>query len=90
MTLPTMPITGQFMPEGKQTYATHLIAPIVPEASLLNQDHPINDRALSGKQEGALVICEMANGDLVYALARGDQPTDGWDVTSVASKVNPA
>lgn len=90
MTLPTMPITGQAMPTGKQTYATHLIAPIVPEAYLLDEDHPINDRALSGKQEGALVICERTNGDLVYAMARGDQPTDGWDVTSVASKVTPA
>lgn len=91
MTLPTMPITGQPMPEGKQTYASHLIAPIVPEAFLLDQNHPINDAALSGKSEGALVICERtSNGDLVYALARGDKPTDGWDITSVASKVTPA
>lgn len=90
MTLPTMPITGQKTPKGIQTYATHLIAPIVPEAYLLDQAHPINDKALSGKQEGALVICERTTGDLVYALARGDKPTDGWDITSVASKVTPA
>lgn len=90
MTLPTMPVTGQKTPKGTQTYATHLIAPIVTEAYLLDQAHPINDKALSGKQEGALVICERTTGDLVYALARGDKPTDGWDITSVASKVTPA
>ena len=90
MTIPTLPIIGQKQPVGKQTYATHLIAPVVPHSFLGDKDHPINDAALSGKHEGALVICQEANGALVYAVARGSKPTDGWDLATPSTKVNPA
>lgn len=90
MAIPQTNITGQSMPKGTATYATHLIAPVVPEAALRDNSHLINDAKVSGKQEGALVICERFNGDLVYAIARGILPTDGWDLATAGSKVTPA
>lgn len=86
-----LPITGQLTPVAKQTYATHLIAPIVPQAYLADSAHPINNTALSGKQKGALVLCQLtATGKLVYAFARGSAPTDLWDIATSGTDATPA
>ena len=86
-----LPVTGQLTPVAKQTYATHLIAPIVPQSVLADIDHDINDTAKSGKQKGALVLCRLtATGKLVYAFARGSKPEDLWDVATNGSDVSPA
>lgn len=86
-----LPITGQLTPVAKQTYATHLIAPIVPQAFLSDVEHPINNAALSGKQKGALVLCQLAsNGKLVYAFARGSAPADMWDLAASGTDVTPS
>lgn len=84
-------VTGQITPVAKQTYATHLIAPIVPQAYLADSAHPINDTKLSGKQKGALVLCKLTSGGkLVYAFARGSLPTDLWDLATSGTDVTPA
>lgn len=86
-----LPVTGQITPVAKQTYATHLIAPIVPQAFLADSAHPINDTKLSGKQKGALVLCQLSSGGkLVYAFARGPLPTDLWDIATSGTDVTPA
>lgn len=86
-----LPITGQPMPKAKQTYATHLIAPIVPQSVLGDVNHDINDAAKSGKHKGALVICKLTSGGkLVYAFARGPLPADPWDIATSGTDVVPA
>lgn len=86
-----LPVTGQLTPVAKQPYSTHLIAPIVPQAFLADSSHPINDTKLSGKQKGALVLCQLsATGKLVYAFARGPLSTDAWDTATSGTDVTPA
>lgn len=86
----TFPVTGQPMPKALPTYATHLIAPIVPQSVLADSGHDINDAVKSGKQKGALVICQLTSGNLVYAAARGPLPTDKWDLATSGSDATPA
>lgn len=58
-------------------------APIIDEVDLLNPDHYINQRYLSGKQLGAQVLVRRGDGKLELAIAKGDKPTDTWDVHTV-------
>lgn len=83
-------ITGQHTPKGVQTYATHLLAPVVSLGSLSNIDHPINDTTISGKQKGALVITRAVDGTLSFAVAGGSLPADKWYPAKAGSKVTPA
>lgn len=85
-----LPITGQKTPKGRQTYATHLLAPIVPLASLSDIDNPINDTVVSGKQIGAWVITRAADGTLSFAVASGSLPSDKWYPAKAGTKVTPA
>lgn len=88
MALP--PITGQKTPKGIQTYATHLLAPVVALADLSDVSNPINDNTISGKQEGAWVITKALDGTLSIAVAAGSLPTDKWYPATAGSKVTPA
>lgn len=86
-----LPVTGQLTPVAKQTYATHLIAPIVPQSFLADSGHDINKTEKSGKQKGSLVLCRLTTtGKLVYAFARGPLPTDPWDTATSGTDVTPA
>ena len=85
-----LPITGQKAPVAKQTYATHLLAPIVKLADLSDIDNVINDNTISGKQEGAWVFTEALDGTLSIAVASGSKPADKWYPATAGSKVTPA
>lgn len=85
-----LPITGQKTPKGQQTYATHLLAPVVSIFALQNIDDPINDKYISGKQEGAWVIARNAAGQLFFAVASGPEKADKWYPAKPGSKVIPA
>ena len=79
-------VTGQaFRVKTVQTTATVIPLPIVAEADLKKKDHPINIKHLSGKQKGAMVAVEKANHSLYIAIARGSEPTDPWDATTMES-----
>ncbi len=79
-------VTGQvFRAKAVQTIATAIPLPIVAEADLKKKDHPINIKHLSGKQKGAMVAVEKAGNSLYIAIARGSEPTDPWDATTMES-----
>lgn len=79
-------VTGQaFRVKAVQTVATALPLPVVTEADLKKKDHPINIKHLSGKQKGAMVALVKGGTTLHIAVARGSEPTDLWDVTSMES-----
>ena len=76
--------TGQaFRVKAVQTIATAIPMPIVAEADLKKKDHPINIEHLSGKQKGAMVVVDKGDDNLYIAIARGHEPTDPWDVTTM-------
>lgn len=85
-------VTGQvFRVKAVQTIATAIPMPVVAEADLKKKDHPINIKHLSGKQKGAMVAVEKEGPALYIAVARGSEPTDKWDVTTMeVSPVTPA
>ncbi|AQN31626.1 putative acetyl-CoA acetyltransferase [Escherichia phage vB_EcoP_B] len=85
-------VTGQaFRVKTVQTTATAIPLPIVAEADLKKKDHPINIKHLSGKQKGAMVAVEKTDQSLYIAIARGSEPTDKWDATTMESDpVTPA
>lgn len=77
-------VTGQvFRVKAVQTIATAIPMPVVAEADLKKKDHPINIKHLSGKQKGAMVAVEKEGPALYIAIARGSEPTDIWDVTTM-------
>ena len=78
-------VTGQaFRVKAVQTTATAIPLPIVAEADLKKKDHPINIKHLSGKQKGAMVAVEKEGDHSLYiAIARGSEPTDKWDATTM-------
>lgn len=77
-------VTGQaFRVKTVQTTATAIPLPIVAEADLKKKDHPINIKHLSGKQKGAMVAVDKGGNSLYIAIARGSEPTDLWDVTTM-------
>lgn len=78
-------VTGQaFRVKAVQTIATAIPMPVVAEEDLKNKDHPINIKHLSGKQKGAMVAVEKKGDQTLYiAIARGSEPTDKWDVTTM-------
>lgn len=79
-------VTGQaFRVKTVQTTATAIPLPIVAEADLKKKDHPINIKHLSGKQKGAMVAVEKGDQSLYIAIARGSEPTDPWDATTMES-----
>lgn len=79
-------VTGQaFRVKTVQTTATAIPLPIVSEADLKKKDHPINIKHLSGKQKGAMVAVEKGGQSLYIAIARGSEPTDPWDATTMES-----
>lgn len=76
--------TGQaFRVKAVQTIATAIPMPIVAEADLKKKDHPINIEHLSGKQKGAMVVVDKGANNLYIAIARGSEPDDPWDVTTM-------
>lgn len=85
-------VTGQvFRVKAVQTIATAIPMPVVAEADLKKKDHPINIKHLSGKQKGAMVAVEKEGPALYIAVARGSEPTDPWDVTTMeVAPVTPA
>lgn len=85
-------VTGQaFRVKAVQTIATAIPMPVVKEEDLKIKDHPINIKHLSGKQKGAMVALEKIDKTLHIAVARGSEPTDPWDVTSMeVAAVTPA
>ncbi|WXX03201.1 acetyl-CoA acetyltransferase [Salmonella phage vB_SalP_SE29] len=87
----TATVTGQaFRVKAVQTTATAIPLPLVAEANLKNKDHPINIKHLSGKQKGAMVAVEKTDNSLYIAIARGSEPTDKWDATTMeVSPVTP-
>lgn len=77
-------ITGQaFRVKAVQTIATAIPMPIVAETDLKKKDHPINIEHLSGKQKGAMVVVDKGSDTLYIAIARGSEPADPWDVTTM-------
>lgn len=77
-------VTGQaFRVKTVQTTATAIPLPIVAEADLKKKDHPINIKHLSGKQKGAMVAVEKGDRSLYIAIARGSEPTNEWDATTM-------
>lgn len=79
-------VTGQvFRVKAVQTIATAIPMPVVAEADLKKKDHPINIKHLSGKQKGAMVAVEKEGNSLYIAIARGSEPTDPWDATTMES-----
>lgn len=79
-------ITGQaFRVKAVQTIATAIPMPIVAETDLKKKDHPINIEHLSGKQKGAMVVVDKGDNNLYIAIARGSEPADPWDVTTMES-----
>lgn len=79
-------VTGQaFRVKTVQTTATAIPLPIVAEADLKKKDHPINIKHLSGKQKGAMVAVDKGGNSLYIAIARGSEPTDPWDATTMES-----
>ena len=85
-----LPITGQKMSKAKQTYAAHLLAPVIRIGRLADLADPINNTSLSGKQEGAWVITQATDGTLSVAVASGSKPDDKWYPATAGSKVTPA
>lgn len=85
-------VTGQvFRGKAVQTIATAIPMPVVTEEDLKKKDHPINIKHLSGKQKGAMVAVEKEGPALYIAVARGSEPTDPWDVTTMdGTPVTPA
>lgn len=83
--------TGQaFRVKAVETIATAIPMPVVLETDLKKKDHPINIEHLSGKQKGAMVAVDKGNNTLYIAIARGGEPTDIWDVTTMeADPVTP-
>lgn len=77
-------VTGQaFRVKAVQTIATAIPMPVVAEEDLKKKDHPINIKYLSGKQRGAMVVISRADTTMHIAVARGSDPTDVWDVTTM-------
>lgn len=88
----TSTVTGQaFRVKTVQTTATAIPMPVVAEEDLKKKDHPINIKHLSGKQKGAMVAVEKEDHSLYIAIARGSEPTDKWDATTMEeTPVTPA
>ncbi|ALS88304.1 acetyl-CoA acetyltransferase [Proteus phage PM 93] len=83
-------VTGQaFRVKAVQTVATAIPLPVVKEEDLKLKDHPVNIEHLSGKQKGAMVAVLKDDGSLYIAIARGNLPTDKWDVTQMGEVVTP-
>lgn len=74
-----LPITGQ---RGKSHAAKILptLMPIVSESDLLDPNSWVNQRDLSGKQEGACVIVQRTGGGREVAIATGDTASSPWDM----------
>ncbi len=84
-------VTGQaFRTKAVQTVATAIPLPVVKEEDLKLKDHPVNIEHLSGKQKGAMVAVLKGDGSLYLAVARGNKPTDIWDITTMGEAVTPA
>lgn len=60
-----------------KTIALTVPQPVVSSVDLLKADHPINDKAKSGKQLGSTVIVKET---FQLAVASGSEPSDTWKV----------
>lgn len=69
--------------------------PILTQVELTDADNLINSYIDSGKEKGAVVLCQTTpEGDpavssLVFAVATGNQPTDPWNLTGAGLVVTP-
>lgn len=73
-----MSVTGQ-RHVSHEIYMTSLLnASTLTPADLMNPQHPVNSRVLSGKERGARVWVELSDGSITEAVAQGDKTTDSW------------
>lgn len=76
-----MPITGDLTQNKSfETTATAFPYTKVAIADLGDEEHPINQSYLSGKQDGAGVVGDDYN---LY-IAEGSEPTDVWHLAGAA------
>ncbi len=74
-----------------QTIAVSLELPIVAQADILDETHPVNQSHLSGKQLGARVLM-ATDGDptvCVPVCATGSADVDGWVYADGSAVTNP-
>lgn len=73
-----MSVTGQ-RHVSHEVYMTSLLnASTLTPADLMNPQHPVNSRVLSGKERGARLWVELSDGSITEAVAQGDKTTDAW------------
>lgn len=73
-----MSVTGQ-RHVSREVYMTSLLnASTLKPADLMNPQHPVNSRVLSGKERGSRVWVELPDGSITEAVAQGDKTTDSW------------
>jgi len=74
-------LVGDTQPVAEKSAVTVLDLPIVAQADLEDKDNVINDRLLSGKKLGGMVLVKETTGtgyDL--AVATGPAETDTWEL----------
>ena len=87
----TQPLTGKSARKQIQPVSEAMMLPVVFEDAVEKKGDVINDATKSGKQKGAMVAVEKADQSLYIAIARGSEPTDKWDATTMeVTPVTPA
>lgn len=71
-------IAGDVKPKYVQPIVGGLEMPIVQEADLIDQSHPVNRADLSGKRITAVVIVERADGAWEWVTALGADDNSEW------------
>ncbi|WQZ01185.1 hypothetical protein CPT_Premi_045 [Proteus phage Premi] len=76
------PITGKVVRKQEQPIATHLMVPVVADASVKKSKDVINDATKSGKQQGAMLGSQVEDKLQLY-IAVGSKEVDNWNPVSV-------
>lgn len=51
---------------------------VVQESDILDTESHINNKNLSGKRKGSVVVCERTDGNLTLLVSTGASPEDAW------------
>lgn len=86
----TQPLTGCYGRKQVQPVSEALMLPIVQEAASKDKTNVVNDATKSGKQKGAMVCLEVADGALKIAIAVDGKEDSEWKSVIAENPITPA
>lgn len=84
----SQPLTGKSKRKQVQPVSEELMLPVIKKEEASKKSNVINDATKSGKQKGAMVCLEEADGVLKIAIAVDGKEDSEWKVVTVEPTVN--